>query len=421
MTAPTRNEEEEISSDASLEEDVPTTLQSLSREQRRRILLRLLFHRFERSRSTDTPSNLIQGEILQPDRPLRISTHAEALACNAVCRFCLGQANEEQTEAENNPYISPCNCSGSSEWVHLQCFRRWQGQAALSTTTQQAAQVCTVCRCTYHLPPRSLRRGCLRKGTLLVYMDDNEQRPSSFQRSFVLLLDHTESDTFGLIVNAPLHPQDFLPLVEQVSSTALPSCCAEGLSWRRGGPVSGGRLGVTRYCLAHTLQNLPDASYNSQRLVSCRILPDQEEEPDNLVYHQDLQFVFDATNLNSPAIFQGEELGDIIQSLTQAFICPCQQPQQQEGEEIQVSLSNVACKFIVFSGYCKWRSGQVQGEIKRGIWGVCNEATVHDILQPEPWQDLRNSTARIQTYGELLEEDGIATLSEEPEVGVSEE
>lgn len=418
MTAPTTDEEEEDSSSRNPSLVGRSMLRNLSRDQRHRILLGVLFHRLQRRRNTETPANLIQGEIAQPNRPLRILSHSEALACSAVCRFCLGQANEVQIdddEEDDNPYLSPCNCSGGSEWVHIQCFRRWQAQAAASTATQQAAQVCTVCRCTYQLQPRSLRSGCLQRGTLLVYMQDNEQRQSSFSRSFVLLLDHTESGgTCGLIVNAPLRCQEILPGVGEVVSTVLPTCYGEGISWRRGGPVSGGRLGVTRYCLAHTLQNLPAATYNSQHLVSRRVLPDQAEDFDRNMLREHLHFVFDATNLNSPAMFREEELGDVMQLLAESFSCQCRQL-QQGGDETESSIAGIACKFIVFSGYCKWRGRQLEGEIKRGIWGVCNDTTFHDILEPEPWQDLRYSSARVQSHGDLLEEDRRVRRTEETE------
>ena len=37
-------------------------------------------------------------------------------------------------------------------------------------------------------------------------------------------------------------------------------------------------------------------------------------------------------------------------------------------------------KVILFQGYCKWRTGQLQREIQRGVWDVCVDATPEDIL-----------------------------------------
>ena len=36
------------------------------------------------------------------------------------CRFCL-----ESTNADNNPFIEPCECRGSVRYVHTNCLRRW--------------------------------------------------------------------------------------------------------------------------------------------------------------------------------------------------------------------------------------------------------------------------------------------------------
>eukprot|EP00980_Cylindrotheca_fusiformis_P027407 scaffold20339_cov128-Cylindrotheca_fusiformis.AAC.7 len=242
-------------------------------------------------------------------------------------------------------------------------------------------------------------------------MDGNDQRPSNFRRSFILLLDRTERTTFGLIVNAPLDPRYIVPNVS-ASTSALPSCsCCGEISWRRGGPVCGGRLGVTRYFVAHTLYNLPTVSYKSQHLVSRQILSCRNDEDDrSQMFHRDLNFVYDETDLHSPAMFRGEELIEVIQSLTRDFSCQCQQQSQQQGssDENQVSdsdLSYTSSKFLIFAGYCTWRGGMVEGEIKSGTWGVCNDTTLRDILQPEPWQDLRYNSARIQTYNDLLEEE----------------
>eukprot|EP00347_Sterkiella_histriomuscorum_P013132 403365890 len=36
------------------------------------------------------------------------------------CRICL-----DDTETEENPFITPCKCSGSMKFIHLQCLREW--------------------------------------------------------------------------------------------------------------------------------------------------------------------------------------------------------------------------------------------------------------------------------------------------------
>ena len=38
-----------------------------------------------------------------------------------VCRICLGEEDEPQT----NPLFSPCICAGSMGLIHLECLREW--------------------------------------------------------------------------------------------------------------------------------------------------------------------------------------------------------------------------------------------------------------------------------------------------------
>lgn len=48
-----------------------------------------------------------------------------------VCRICLCG---EEIDNNTNPLISPCKCSGSMKWVHLQCLRTWMsGRLNLSS------------------------------------------------------------------------------------------------------------------------------------------------------------------------------------------------------------------------------------------------------------------------------------------------
>ena len=37
-----------------------------------------------------------------------------------ACKICL-----EDNEDFNNPFITPCKCTGSMKFIHLQCLREW--------------------------------------------------------------------------------------------------------------------------------------------------------------------------------------------------------------------------------------------------------------------------------------------------------
>ncbi|KAL3945378.1 MAG: hypothetical protein SGBAC_000511 [Bacillariaceae sp.] len=423
-----------------LDPELPSTrrsaLQRLNREQRMRVLFGLLFHRIQNryqlesdSISTEHPHEKIQP----PNHDLRVlKGDQNEISQNVVCRFCLGQAgdNEEEEEEDKgeddssrnknsiaktkacNPFVSPCNCSGGQEWVHLRCFRRWQCQAASSNSTQSASKICSVCRCAYLLPPLSMNDDAIQPGALLVYMDDD--RPSSFQKSLILILDHSIHGTTGLIVNVPLSPEDLESGDIMEDENVLGR---RGVSWRKGGPVCGGRLGISRYLIAHTLNKSLEADYDDQQLVSHSVISsdgdrrDTEELPSNLP--RKLQFVYDERDMKCPASFRADELGKVMNALLVVGGAP-QTPEEeevlsesQEKDEEQVQEErNPLGEFFVFSGYCRWRGGQLASELQHGVWSVCNHVRPDEMLPAESsWNRLRNCASRLLSYEDLIQED----------------
>ena len=64
-------------------------------------------------------------------------------------------------------------------------------------------------------------------------------------------------------------------------------------------------------------------------------------------------------------------------------------------------------KVILFQGYCKWRTGQLQREIQRGVWDVCVDATPEDILGNHDstfWEELSESD-RLLSWQQLMREE----------------
>jgi len=37
-----------------------------------------------------------------------------------ACRICL-----DESETEENPFITPCKCAGSMKFIHLICLQEW--------------------------------------------------------------------------------------------------------------------------------------------------------------------------------------------------------------------------------------------------------------------------------------------------------
>jgi len=61
------------------------------------------------------------------------------------CRFCF-----EPTLAPNDPLITPCKCTGSVRYIHLQCLKQWRR----ATTNPDFIRRCQLCLTNYKMPLR---------------------------------------------------------------------------------------------------------------------------------------------------------------------------------------------------------------------------------------------------------------------------
>jgi E3 ubiquitin-protein ligase DOA10 len=59
-----------------------------------------------------------------------------------ICRFCL-----DSGETIKNPLISPCNCKGSVEFIHLICLNKWRIQ-----DPERNREACNLCSVVYKIP-----------------------------------------------------------------------------------------------------------------------------------------------------------------------------------------------------------------------------------------------------------------------------
>ncbi|CAI2386840.1 unnamed protein product [Moneuplotes crassus] len=87
-----------------------------------------------RSKSIDSnisPYNSIDGESIQENIHEKIAKIRDTegdkdfnkIRKEAQCRICLGE--EEDEEIEENPLISPCKCTGTLQYIHLDCLKKW--------------------------------------------------------------------------------------------------------------------------------------------------------------------------------------------------------------------------------------------------------------------------------------------------------
>ncbi|MGM0442720.1 MAG: YqgE/AlgH family protein [Fibrobacterota bacterium] len=155
----------------------------------------------------------------------------------------------------------------------------------------------------------------LQSGTLLLYADDAED--DYFAGSAVLVANHDEDGTFGLVVNRPV----VIPVSEVFDP--LPEVSYRERIFYLGGPVDEESL--------HVITLDPVVEEN---------LPAEEDDPGYRV---------------SP----GVKIGGIWESV----------------EDILESRSS-----FLFLGYTGWGAGQLQEEIQRGAWHVYNGVDLFELV-----------------------------------------
>ena len=67
-----------------------------------------------------------------------------------LCRICLSDLDEE-----DNPFITPCKCSGSMQFIHIRCLQQWLKcklqikQTYCSISFVWKSFECELCKTTY--------------------------------------------------------------------------------------------------------------------------------------------------------------------------------------------------------------------------------------------------------------------------------
>lgn len=83
------------------------------------------------------------------DKPTAPPLPPVQLAEPAICRLCWGEAEEE-----DDPLLTPCNCSGSLAHIHQKCLASWQ-HTLRAQGQGRRAHICELCKAPYRLQPDS--------------------------------------------------------------------------------------------------------------------------------------------------------------------------------------------------------------------------------------------------------------------------
>ena len=220
----------------------------------RTLMLRLLFRRL-----TAEPAPAPSPVSSESDRQVRQAT-AEERQAGAICRVCF--------EAGSGVLITPCACTGTQQWIHVHCLRQWQRSLLGQRDAGHRASRCSVCTQLFALPPPPLPAAPVQVGTLLVAVS---VLGGSFKQAVVLICHADEHGVHGLLLTSPVTHRPCTPpdpsgpevQARRALASLNPGVAAE---WRRGGPVCGGRLGMTM------LTRNPRRPYSLKLLPSVQLI-----------------------------------------------------------------------------------------------------------------------------------------------------
>ena len=79
----------------------------------------------------------------------------------AQCRFCLAEKADVK-----NPFLNPCQCKGSVEYVHLYCLNTWRNK-----NMERNYTFCSLCKAAYILPPEYSLELLPKKNIVFIVLD----------------------------------------------------------------------------------------------------------------------------------------------------------------------------------------------------------------------------------------------------------
>jgi len=414
-----------------------------------RALFQVLYNyrRRRHDRVHGAPSEVAEGACTRV-APALVEASQEDLDAGATCRFCF--------EAGPKRLIAPCSCSGSQRWVHKACLVRWQQVSGASGRPRRSA-ACNVCNTTYALaPPPAPPTPTPRAGMLLVA---TANLAGSFDRSIILLCEVNASGAHGVIINRRVldpaaghsppvvqvldgHP---IAAVADASGRATNQSAAVGeatagaeaaagdaqggrsvqsrgvrVEWRRGGPVCGGRLGVVRYTVLHTLGSAAAAEVPSLEVIAGGSGVVAADPSLSVVAEPVLSAGYRGGRALSPAASSDRALVSLIGNLASSAGGGMGDSGDGGDGGGGIATGSGASgggggdntppvrmpRAMIFIGHCKWGRGQLQHELARGSWTLC-AARAADVLEADEgsWDQLQAS-GRLGDGGRPIEDDG---------------
>uniref|UniRef100_A0A7S4K280 UBC core domain-containing protein n=1 Tax=Odontella aurita TaxID=265563 RepID=A0A7S4K280_9STRA len=123
------------------------------------------------------------------------------------CRYCRVPGGE---------LVSPCDCKGSNEWVHLECLAKWQYQAILSQNTHPKYQtglekICNVCQREFRIKQYEREKlmisftgaemaNMIARGCVLVATERSSRRNVQLMEQYEYLRDKLQHWTKGVFL-----------------------------------------------------------------------------------------------------------------------------------------------------------------------------------------------------------------------------
>eukprot|EP00884_Botryococcus_braunii_P005820 jgi/Botrbrau1/15239/Bobra.0149s0092.1 len=316
------------------------------------------------------------------------------------CRFCL-HATDNLDEL-----ISPCQCTGTQKYVHLECLKRWQNTLVRrekdgSCALDDRAHRCNVCCARYSVAPVKPERQpekwswvpLVAGACFLLFLLVNVK--SSFIPQGVLFLSflYCARHHFGLVFLSTL-------CATFAASSMFPFrfiLRLDGNGWPGFAVISYGPP-IPDLAAGYLLVASPIALARTELAESVVLLTHHGRSGSTgLVFNQPLAVASDASHghhfLGCPAKIPGC-LHSLVPLHTFSGVSGAHVLIPDESSALQVSgsveeLANLKLKagsssiLRIFHGSVPWQGGQLAGEIRAGMWGYVSIPT-KELLRISP-------------------------------------
>jgi len=322
------------------------------------------------------PEDAASDDAAHEHQQMDVGETSEAIESERYCRICFDHEDDE-----DNPLISPCNCTGSQKYIHSKCLKTWQFSVQISSPNHPLFQsqderhkICSVCRQPFNCPPASrmdiiaeisgVPPRYISSGLALISTENENLLRNSESPTLLEVLFHRRWSHWNRAVYL------ITRVVQETEGQLLPGDAVKGVN-------------VT--AIMDATDNVREIQSELNEFISSLGSTESKLEPyyfrgGPVMPDHALAVGFVSSvdgmqeNSSVSVICQGEQSFGIFGDAKEVALMLSECGIQKSDKE-----GKICVPVYIFLGHATWTRMQLLGEISRGSWGILPHDSVHDI------------------------------------------